>query len=677
MMSKNLSSASKRFAMPQKEILKRRYWAIGLILLLFVLYFIVGATVTINSFRDMEYYYPYLSDEKAIVLELFSNGFLYFLTTVAAMVLAIQGYAYLHKKRAVDFYESQPIKRSSHFFGILINSIIIFAISFIIPMCIGVLIVSGVGYGSSDLIVVAGLSILKNLALFLAIFAIATFASMISGNVIIAILGTGVLLLYEIILRFVLEGYASTYFSTYDSMWDLIPGPHVIVPFAHLSHEFGKGVIWHNLVIGILILLAAYFCYTKRKNEMAGTAIVFKAARICIKVALGVLVGLTAGYIFMSIYGTESGIVCALVFSFIACCIIEIIFNYNFKAMFKNWIWTIVTLIITIAIILIFVLDIFGYDSWLPKEKDLGGVKVEVNYYGDHYSRDENKIKFSKDVEPALAFAKECINTSKSLPPKEEGYDESNHYSSTVHVTYKMKNNKEVLRWYNVPKDIDEDIVNNLFKSQEYKESHNLVYFLDNYANAKNKVNVYYYNAANESDHHEVDVNELKEAYLKDLSKLDYKYALENPIEGRILLKDLDGSEPGLDVFKGFDNTFDFLKKNDMYYPSAVEESKKEKRIAVHGYAEQFDVEELTKKEDLIYDAGDGIVKKYYTEKKEIEDIIDACYPDGMSVIFGDLIKETEPVLYIEYPDMDYSYQLTFIKGKIPEFVKDDFDVED
>ena len=65
------------------------------------------------------------------------------LTLLLAVVIAHQGFAYVFSRRELDFYMSQPVKRSRHFRDVYINGIMLFALPYMISVLLGVCVAEG------------------------------------------------------------------------------------------------------------------------------------------------------------------------------------------------------------------------------------------------------------------------------------------------------------------------------------------------------------------------------------------------------------------------------------------------------------------------------------------------------------------------------------------------------
>lgn len=129
---------------------------------------------------------------------------------------AVEGYAYLHSKRKMDFYGSLPVSRKRKFAVVMTVEWILFIAMILADILLHAAAITIFGYASSAAYVNLLCSGIIRLATYLISFATATLAMTLTGNVAVAVAGMNVLFWYGALIRFMLvEGYASTFFETY------------------------------------------------------------------------------------------------------------------------------------------------------------------------------------------------------------------------------------------------------------------------------------------------------------------------------------------------------------------------------------------------------------------------------------------------------------------------------
>ena len=705
---KNLSSdntsGSGRFRIPHREITKRRLWVIGLTALMFIIYFIVGMIIMLASVRsgyniDLQNGMIMSADDTLRTrlamnaAEYFRSGLVYLITFVAAVVSGIQGYSYLHSKKAVDFYESQPVSRKSHFIEVFLNSLLIYLVIYIAVSVISLLIAAAMGAGDFGVFVSAVKSIAVNTALFLACFSMAALSDMLTGNAVVSICAAGVLFFYEPVMRFIISALKEEYFMTYPSSRDFLGNGICISPFSHLFHEFGHGQVWHNLVFAAVAMLITYFCYTKRKNESAGSAVVFRIVRVIVKIAVAVIAGLFAGWIFSNTAGRASSLVMCVIAAVVISCVMEIIYAYNFKALFRNWPATLISAVLGAGILLIFMLDVFGYDSWMPKEGSVESAAVSfansyvdyVDENGQHYDSNDEYYKENMHVTDIGAVT-DLVNECREEMDKDHG-----EFLDTIHVYYKMKNGNVKERKYNVSATVSPGSVSRLLSDKEFKEGYYPIYHSEYMDTMKGSLKFSYSDGRNVYElksGQKVNADAFRNAYLADMEKLDYEYMLDHRAIGSVAVG--RDTQPYINqsytVYEGFDNTIAFLENEGIDVAGWDEIIGNPERVTIRFYEwpafEDYSVQSpdpadkphpAVPSDNEVYIGADGIPTCVYTDKDKVKAITDSLMPEFFDTPFNTYIKYGHTVFDVELGSEDYGNTYGFIRERVPSFVFDDF----
>ncbi len=174
------------------------------------------------------------------------------------------------------------------------NGVGIFALSYLACLLITLLVGFLMGVGSGKVLLYALLVYVCNLVYFLAVYNLTLIAVMMTGNVLVSLLGTGVFLFYEFMVRSLADGMRLDFFRTYcyledikafnwtsplivwlggrDSLYGLIEGYRYYFP------SFLQTVVL-ILIQAIVYGILAYLLYRRRKAEAAGSAMAFRFAR--------------------------------------------------------------------------------------------------------------------------------------------------------------------------------------------------------------------------------------------------------------------------------------------------------------------------------------------------------------------------------------------------------------
>ena len=190
------NSSLVKFAKEQRAITMRRLPLLSLSILMYFLYDVFGTVMAILRERAVN---NMISAELAVETfplrgaQIVSNwmgmrGYGFVIGIVGAILLGIQGFAYLYRSQTVDFYESRPEKRNTRFVNIVTNSFFIYAIpSFLGVICSFVLAVLS-GCGAGWLFTEMLIAWCCQTALVLAVYGMSTLASLLTGTMVTAFL---------------------------------------------------------------------------------------------------------------------------------------------------------------------------------------------------------------------------------------------------------------------------------------------------------------------------------------------------------------------------------------------------------------------------------------------------------------------------------------------------------
>lgn len=201
-----------------RENVKRRAWAIALAVLGFFFSLPINLALTMenaiktkfwryNDYEQLVFAEGVSEAEKlAKILEIktqivldsvkFGNGLIAFLIIVAAVVIGVSSFSYLHNRRKVDFYHSIPVRREILFAVQYTGGFLIVALAYLVNL--GILMVVSCAYQVplSAVLGTAMMGWLLNLLFFLLMYAVVSIAMIMTGNMLVGILGTGVFFFY-------------------------------------------------------------------------------------------------------------------------------------------------------------------------------------------------------------------------------------------------------------------------------------------------------------------------------------------------------------------------------------------------------------------------------------------------------------------------------------------------
>ncbi|WP_333651690.1 DUF6449 domain-containing protein [Lacrimispora sp.] len=482
---------------------KRRHWSIALSFLLFFFTFPVRIALLIsdNSKGEMDYKYIVSTLNEWLG---FQNGLVAGFLILMSLIMGVSCFSYLHSRQKVDFYHGIPVSRKhlfwiSYFQGIWIPGAV-YGINLLVT--IGIAGVSGV-----PLMEISGTAF-KGFTLFILHYAMMyslTVTSMVlTGNVVVGILGNLVLNFYSVCAILILEMCFSTFFRTsyggggyFLTKWKDRTSPFVlfVTNVGRLypgNPEGGQGIrIFAVLAVTVALALFSFWLYKKRGLEAAGKAMAFKISMPIIRIPIVILSALSGSVFFWSLHSSAGwslfGLLCGMVISH---GVIEIIYHFDFRKLFSHWKQMLVSALLAAVVFCGFRYDLFGYDRYIPAENAIESVAVDVNnafywvdygnprkdamgeYYWDYvnsgqYILDNMKLQ---DREAVMSLVKKAVARNQEL---NHGNDASYRRNTDgreyqFSVKYILKNGKSVYRSYWLPQKESEQEIIDIFENPDF-----------------------------------------------------------------------------------------------------------------------------------------------------------------------------------------------------------------
>lgn len=621
------------FLTVQANLIQRRLWPAALSFLIFMLYHVIGVIMVTNicvqESRSLNPEQAHTQLSSSLIRLLGRSVVPGYLAAATAMILAIQGFAWLDDRRQIDFYSSQPISGIRRFTEICTSSFIIFALSYILTLTAGIIIGASFGGITAPQLPAIWIGAGKCAALFLAVHGIAVLAVMLTGNVIISILASFVLLFYEPGFRFVLSFYQDQYLDLPSHLTGGVSLTRAVFsPLWHytVGSETNLRKILMNLLIAVCVTTLAFFVYSIRKNEAAGSAVIFRPVRIIVKIAIAVLGALCISIISLNGSTENFSMFCIVIAAVIIGCIMEIIYAFDLKAMFRHFPETVAAAVLALFIFVVFAFDIFGIRTWMPKAVQLESAAViDQNYFSDHFTDDgmpvtgptsDFYVQYMKitDNEALLSFVRACYEETAAD-------DSAPTYSITVY--YRLKNGRKVARKVPVPESIDPALADAVFGSEDFREGYFQVWH-DTYIRSavQEKGSMIYDNGVAAYAIEPSQYMAFREAYMKDLEQFSYSFANNNWPAGTMHIYCTKEAEHeysvhvSCPVYGTFTNMEAFLKKN-----GAVLSVKDD--ISIIGRLEIIDEKATSVDSPVIVE-----------DPEKIRDILDRAHPETTGPVF-------------------------------------------
>lgn len=517
MISKNL------FFKLIKQDFKKRIWCP---ILIFVLCFL-GLEVRMlmdmerfirnpgaRSYNIVTYIREYFFGREALTMSI--------IVCLIAFLCGISGYAYLHSKVQLDLYHSLPVSRTQFFWARYLSGIL----QFFIPFVINVVVCAGIAVGrkafAADSIPAIVSFIGIELIIFILTYSVTVIATGLTGNIIISILGTGVLFAYSTGIELLIYLMSARFFDTYtvynsrahfalnDKIWCFSPLSMIMKFFSSPNNttmedaqkffKYDTSYVWVLVVAAILFSLLAYVIFMKRASEAAGKSIAFRVAEPIIKTMVVIPGAFFAGFFFCSIsYNTDTDgwFLFGVIFGFFVICILmEIIYRMDLRGALMHKKQFLFNAACTAFVFAIFRYDITGFDTYVPVDGQMQSCavsidlmplrqEIEMNDFGSHYLSASQyrmanmKLQGNPSVmELARKAAKEQLAYHQF--DYYEGIEESSEYIETlerqqnyryIDFGFRLLNGKTIYRKYTIDL-ADADTVrllSDIFNDYNYK----------------------------------------------------------------------------------------------------------------------------------------------------------------------------------------------------------------
>lgn len=445
------------------------------------------------------------------------------LIPAAAVLCGLAGFSYLNSRKKTDFYHSLPVRRELLFWVSYVGGILYAAVPYLTALLIaGGLVQMQMMPVSLDWGILFA-SFGQGLAFFVLSYSVTVLASVLTGNLVVSVLGTAVFFFLGPVTVFIIRSYYSAFFSSYYQAegwlnwisYDKV-SPIMFQIGAFAQEEAAGARALAALAAGAAIMLAALFLYRKRPSEAAGRAMAFRNSQPVIKVLLMVPSALGAGLFFYFVRNEASwavfGLVCGLL---ISGCVIEIIYHFDFKKAFSGWKSSAAGTTAAVFIFCMFWFDLGGYDSYIPRPDQVVSVGVSSYYLYSDLRGDRTELRVGEDgglretvpsnydilkemaisdpeaVETVLEIAREGIaglDAEKNASEQAIEYSEREEAELTdsaaneaeepvspqdetadILIQYHLKNGNTITRSYQVDFLRIKDTVDKLYENREFK----------------------------------------------------------------------------------------------------------------------------------------------------------------------------------------------------------------
>lgn len=383
-----------------KQDLKNRIWCPILIFIGYFLAFEVVLLMQLEAIAKDPMDFTYTASEYVADIFLGNSDVMYILIIcLTAAVCGISGFIYLNSKIQLDTFHSMPVSRTTLFLSRYVSGILQFLVPFIIHIMICLIISVTQNAFTMKALTNAIVFIGVGLLFFVLAYGSVLLAVCLTGNTIITVLGSIVIFCYSYLLSVLVEILFDKFFDTYfyygieSNLKIAAFSPlQIIVKYNYLQEKNINGSNGYLVVVfiaAVVYSIISYLLYKNRASEAAGKAIAFEWAKPVLKTLIVIPAALYSGLFFNSIapdYDDLKWFVFGVLFGyFVISLLIEVIFELDIRSAFKHKKQLVFNAVCTLLIVVIFNYDIFGYDTYVPNDKQLESTAVSIQSLVDSY----------------------------------------------------------------------------------------------------------------------------------------------------------------------------------------------------------------------------------------------------------------------------------------------------
>ena len=398
-------------------------------------------------------------------------------------IVALLIFRFIHSKKQTIFTHSLPVSKKANYISSLLAG---FTLMYVPILFNGLLLVITSLCGYSDYFTVANCLTWTgyNLMGIFMMFSIAVFSATITGNsfasVFLNILIHSVLFIIYASFNSMADVFLYGYVGGADEFFQILfDNNFAVVVYGFMDKYFRNDITTFKYLlyslISLIIYIASFFIYKKRKPETASDVAGFKSLNSVFKYLVSFLVTMFGFAIFSSYINNNITVFLVIIFfiSLIAYFASEMVLKKTINV-FYSWKGYIGFISVFILIVVIFAeTSFFGFETNVPDKNDIESATL-YNYYHSE------KEPFTVNSEIIDIIVNAHKNFVENDFPKTKG---SSLYQSekmtSVHIKYNLKNGKTLQRRYLMSTDDCMNLMNKLYSFEDYKKISEVVFIDD------------------------------------------------------------------------------------------------------------------------------------------------------------------------------------------------------
>lgn len=502
-----------------------------------------------------------------------------FVPTVVSLLV----YRFVHSKKNSIFLHSLPVTKTANYISTLAGAFTLMAIPVILnAVVLSVISICGYGYyfHPADTVIWA----LFNLLILFIMFSISTFASMCTGNSFALVVINAILIFAPLLIASITETILAELLYGYSYKRNLLHFAAEINPVNFLM-EFAEQITsWDGLnfregfsfvkpgaflLMAVVLYVLSGILYKLRHAETSEDVAGFKILNPIFKYFI-TFVGTLSVFSLFSQFMAEKKVL----FTFVVI-LASVILYFGSEMILKKTVkvwnsykgYLAFGGVFTVFILFLGLTGVFGYETYVPEIEDIEEAAIYNYYY-------QPKEPFTSNE----TLNKYIIEVHNDFVEKENRsiLNHDAYHDTSIRITYKLKNGKEVARRYGVSYKKNDEIMSEVYNYPEYKEACEAV-FNKNIKHVES-ISVNFHQIAEDSEN----LAELLECIKADVKTLDYDKlrlgsgvwcAIRYGVEEETETSEFD--KPYSDVYydwievrinKYYENTIKWLKDNGYEY---------------------------------------------------------------------------------------------------------------
>lgn len=592
-----------------KSTLRRYLW--GSILYFILLFMITGMSILLSYSNDTSYLPMINGRQISIIL---NNEYLLLPMLLSIAVPTAAGlliFRFIHSKKTSVFVHSLPVKRTANYISSVFAGLTLMALPVILNAIV-LMIMSLSGYSQYFSVGDCTVWMLLNLFSLFIMFSCVCFVAVITGNsfamfVLNILFHTFVPLIAagaSIICEKFLHGYAGENELLTKVANNNFPARMMSIAsswnYEHITAKsYMTDFIKFGIIAAILYILGAVF-YRTRAMEKAEDVAGFKCLNPIFKYLITFMGAIAAFSIFSSSIGENE---------FVFWCIIALVSAVVYfasemllKKSFKIWHtykgYLVFATAFSVLMYLFSMTSFFGFETNIPHKDRIAKVSVY-----DYYRNEKPLVANSDVIDRALNIHGKMIAKAERIKGQGE---------TAIHIEYQLANKKTVHRRYPITEDELHEIMNSLYKNEEYKLKREEIFEASEEI-YKASIN---HNYGSEEIFDKEKLNALNECLRADIMELDYDELYNNGWSFNIELNFIidDEKDGYYNTVQGLDNDGKRIKVKYLYLNINPNYRRTMKWIQDNGY---WDLVKI-KNEGFIYICKEGENLPFVKEELDI-----------------------------------------------------------